>query len=72
MKKIIKCPHCNIGKLEVSQTADIQLLITDRGLIPNLSPDSIGYLDSIYIYCPNCSASDDDSDELNEILNELI
>lgn len=63
-----KCPCCKEETLEFSQNADIRFYVgTNGGLKPILDENSIGWLDSTSLYCSNCGASDDDSDEINKL-----
>jgi len=59
-----KCPHCSKGKLEYSQNADILYKIVDGKLVPQLDIDSIGWLDSTYLYCDSCGIDDSLSPKL--------
>jgi len=65
-----KCPHCSKGKLEYSQNADILYKIIDGKLVPQLDIDSIGWLDSTYLYCDSCGMDDSLSLELAVIKHE--
>jgi hypothetical protein len=64
---ITKCPVCGHESLEFSQTADIGYDVIDGKLVPRLDEDSVGFLDSTYLYCRNCGANDADDRQLADI-----
>ncbi len=62
-----KCPICGNETLEFSQTADILYKVIDGRLVPQLDENSVGWLDSTYLYCRHCNANDADDRELFDI-----
>lgn len=63
----IKCPICGHETLTFSQNADIRYKVVDGKLIPQLDEDSIGWMDSKYLYCSHYGANDEDSKRLSDI-----
>jgi hypothetical protein len=62
------CPICgHHDSLHFSQTADVLFKVVDGKLVPQLNEDSIGWLDSTYLYCSNCGANEEDNKELSDI-----
>ena len=72
MKNLKKCPICGEEKLQYSQTADIWFKYDEieSVLLPQLDENSIGWRDSIYLYCDGCRANSDDNKELTDLIKE--
>jgi DNA-directed RNA polymerase subunit RPC12/RpoP len=59
------CPVCgHKNSLQYSQNADIVYKVVNGKLVPQLNEDSIGWLDSTYLYCSKCGANNEDDGEL--------
>lgn len=68
IKEMKTCPHCQKDTLVFSQNADISYKLNNDGTIsPILEIDKIGWMDSTSLYCTNCYANCDDSDELSKL-----
>lgn len=68
-----RCPVCGQETLELCQNADIRYkVINGSRLVPVLDEDSIGWMDSVNMWCTNCMANDDDNDEIADIKHEYI
>jgi DNA-directed RNA polymerase subunit RPC12/RpoP len=62
------CPVCgHKNSLQYSQNADIVYKVVNGKLVPQLNEDSIGWLDSTYLYCSKCGANEEDNEELADI-----
>lgn len=62
-----KCPLCGNHSVEYSQNADILFEIDGDRLVAKLDIESIGFLDSTYLYCRECVANDSDDPEMSEL-----